>query len=475
MTAANVDKSWIGTNIEQTLAASTGCKVVAVNDADAAGVAEMVYGAGRGQHGVVLMTTFGTGIGTAVFLHGQLLPNTEFGHIEIDGKDAEKGASELVREKKHLSWSKWAKRVDRYLRRLEALFAPDIIIIGGGASRKADKFIPLLKLRATVVPATLQNDAGIVGAAVVAGLGGRHPQRRPARDQVAAWQARGHEASHQTGDQEGGSDRSPATTTSVAKRAPVKRASTRAASGATASAADGCQTTGGQARSSEESDQLTRRTQWTANPANPTGVSRRLAIPFMARLWSHRTIQEATVRELRAIRVSDDGKQILLTETTGTQGADAPPEAAFHLPADDRLRAMLRPRPTTTENRPESALTPREIQARLRAGETAEEVAEAAGIPVARVARYEAPIAAERVRIVDEVRRATAPGPHRVSPGRQLGAVVDDRLAEDGLDPVMAQWLARRRPDGTWLVTVDLADHHAEWSWDSAGPSGACP
>jgi hypothetical protein len=182
---------------------------------------------------------------------------------------------------------------------------------------------------------------------------------------------------------------------------------------------------------------------------------------------SREPFQEATVRELRAIRVSDDGKQILLTETTGTQGADAPPEAAFHLLADDRLRAMLRPRPTTTENRPESALTPREIQARLRAGETAEEVAEAAGIPVARVARYEAPIAAERVRIVDEVRRATAPGPHRVSPGRQLGAVVDDRLAEDGLDPVLAQWLARRRPDSTWLVTVDLADHHAEWSWDS--------
>jgi hypothetical protein len=174
------------------------------------------------------------------------------------------------------------------------------------------------------------------------------------------------------------------------------------------------------------------------------------------------------VRELRAVRVSDDGKHILLTETTGTQSADAAPEAAFHVPADDRLRAMLRPRPTITENRPESALTPREIQARLRAGDTAEEVAEAAGIPVARVARYEAPIAAERVRIVDEVRRATAPGPHRVSPGRQLGAVVDDRLADDGLDPVLAQWLARRRPDGTWLVTVDLADHHAEWTWDSS-------
>ncbi len=174
------------------------------------------------------------------------------------------------------------------------------------------------------------------------------------------------------------------------------------------------------------------------------------------------------MRELRAVRVSDDGKEILLTETSGTQHAATSSDPGFLLQADDRLRAMLRPRPSTTETRPESALTPREIQARLRAGDTAEEVAEAAGIPVARVARYEAPIAAERVRIVDEVRRATAPGPHRVSPGRQLGAVVDDRLADDGLDPVLAQWLARRRADGTWLVTVDLADHHAEWSWDGA-------
>ena len=178
------------------------------------------------------------------------------------------------------------------------------------------------------------------------------------------------------------------------------------------------------------------------------------------------------MRELRAVRVSDDGREILLTETPGTQsagtGSGPASDPAFLLQADDRLRAMLRPRPTVTETRPESALSPREIQARLRAGDTAEEVAEAAGIPVARVARYEAPIAAERVRIVDEVRRATAPGPHRVSPGRQLGAVVDDRLADDGLDPVLAQWLARRRVDGTWLVTVDLGDHHAEWSWDGS-------
>ncbi len=170
MTAANVDPSWVGADIEASIGKVTGTKVSAVNDADAAGVAELAYGAGRGQQGVVIMTTFGTGIGTALFLHGQLVPNTELGHLELDGKDAEKEASELVRERKGLSWSKWAKRVDRYLKHLEALFWPDLIIIGGGASRKADKFLPLLTLRTPVVPATLQNDAGIVGAAVV-GMG----------------------------------------------------------------------------------------------------------------------------------------------------------------------------------------------------------------------------------------------------------------------------------------------------------------
>jgi hypothetical protein len=172
------------------------------------------------------------------------------------------------------------------------------------------------------------------------------------------------------------------------------------------------------------------------------------------------------VRELRAVRVSDDGKELLLTETGDTPETGSS-EMSYILRADDRLRGMLRPRPANTDTRPESALSPREIQSRLRAGETAEDVARAAGIPVTRVARYEAPIAAERVRIVDEVRRATAPGPHRVSPGRQLGTIVDERLADEGLDPALALWLARRRPDGTWLVTVDLADNHAEWSWDS--------
>jgi polyphosphate glucokinase len=167
MTAANVDKSWIGTDIEASLGAATGTEVRAVNDADAAGVAELAYGSGKGQEGVVIMVTLGTGIGTALFLHGQLVPNTELGHLELDGKEAEKEASELVRERKGLSWAKWAKRVDRYLNHLEALFWPDMIIIGGGASRKADKFIPLLTVRTPVVAAALQNDAGIVGAAIV--------------------------------------------------------------------------------------------------------------------------------------------------------------------------------------------------------------------------------------------------------------------------------------------------------------------
>lgn len=226
MTAANVDKSWIGTNIEDTLAAATGDRVAAVNDADAAGVAEMVYGAGRGQHGVVIMTTFGTGIGTAVFLHGQLLPNTELGHIQIDGEDAEKGASEIAREKKGLSWAKWAKRVDRYLKELEDLFWPDIIIIGGGASRKADKFIPLLTVRTKVVPAALQNDAGIVGAAVVAGSVDvtrsdvRHVTKAQPAKQTAAKQT----AAKRTATKRTATKRAPAK--SVAAASPVKAPAT---------------------------------------------------------------------------------------------------------------------------------------------------------------------------------------------------------------------------------------------------------
>jgi polyphosphate glucokinase len=167
--AANVDHEWIGANARDLFGRATGQPVTVINDADAAGVAEMRFGAGVGQHGTVLMLTLGTGIGSALFIDGTLVPNTEFGHIEIRGKDAEKRASELVREEHDLSWGKWAGRVDEYLEHMERLLSPSLIIIGGGISRKSEKFLPLLTgLRAPVVPAGMLNDAGIVGAAMAA-------------------------------------------------------------------------------------------------------------------------------------------------------------------------------------------------------------------------------------------------------------------------------------------------------------------
>jgi polyphosphate glucokinase len=169
-TAANVDHSWIGVDAVKTFGASTQLAVTVINDADAAGVAELRFGAGKGVGGTVLLLTLGTGIGSALFIDGTLIPNTEFGHIQIRGKDAEKRASEHAREEHDLSWGAWAGRVDEYLEQMEALLSPDLIIIGGGVSRKSDKFLPLLKgLRAKIVPAALQNDAGIVGAALATG------------------------------------------------------------------------------------------------------------------------------------------------------------------------------------------------------------------------------------------------------------------------------------------------------------------
>jgi polyphosphate glucokinase len=168
-TAANVDPGWIGLDARDLLATATGCQVSLVNDADAAGVAEMAFGAGRGVGGTVVMLTFGTGIGSALFIDGVLVPNTEFGHIEIRGKDAETRASEHARELQDLSWGKWAGRVDEYLRHMEALLSPGLFIIGGGVSRQSGKFLPLLTgIRARIVPAVMHNDAGIVGAAMTA-------------------------------------------------------------------------------------------------------------------------------------------------------------------------------------------------------------------------------------------------------------------------------------------------------------------
>jgi polyphosphate glucokinase len=173
-TAANLDPSWIGLDAGGLFGKAAGNPVVVLNDADAAGVAEMTFGAGVGELGTVLMLTFGTGIGSALFVNGTLVPNTEFGHIEIHGHDAEKRASEHARELHELSWGKWAGRVDEYLQHVEALLSPDLFIIGGGISKQSDMFVPLLTgIRARVVPAALHNDAGIVGAAMAAAT--EHP------------------------------------------------------------------------------------------------------------------------------------------------------------------------------------------------------------------------------------------------------------------------------------------------------------
>jgi polyphosphate glucokinase len=176
-TAANLDPAWIGLDARALFGRAAGKEVSLLNDADAAGVAEIRFGAGAGVPGTVLLLTFGTGIGSALFINGQLVPNTELGHIEIHGKDAEERASERARELHDLSWGKWAGRVDDYLGHVEALLWPSLFIIGGGISRRADKFIPLLSnVRARIVPAVMQNNAGIVGAAmsvVPADHGGR--------------------------------------------------------------------------------------------------------------------------------------------------------------------------------------------------------------------------------------------------------------------------------------------------------------
>lgn len=167
-TAANVDKSWIDTDARALFSERLGGHpVTVVNDADAAGVAEMRFGAGRDRRGTVILLTFGTGIGSALFTDGALVPNTELGHLELHGHDAEKRASSKAKEDEDLSWEHWAHRVQKYLAHVEMLFSPELFIIGGGVSRKAHKFLPHIEgIKADIVPAQLQNNAGIVGAAM---------------------------------------------------------------------------------------------------------------------------------------------------------------------------------------------------------------------------------------------------------------------------------------------------------------------
>ena len=162
---ANLDQGWKGLPAEAFFTSELGRPVTLINDADAAGLAEVYYGAAKGVPGIVVVTTLGTGIGTAVIHDGVLLPNTEFGHIEVNGKDAESRASAGVREKEELSYKDWAKRLDAYYQTLERLLWPDLFVVGGGVSKNHDQFLPLLHLRTPIVPAALRNRAGIVGAA----------------------------------------------------------------------------------------------------------------------------------------------------------------------------------------------------------------------------------------------------------------------------------------------------------------------
>ncbi|MFB7091096.1 polyphosphate--glucose phosphotransferase [Streptomyces sp. NPDC056296] len=176
-TAANVDKSWVDTDARALFSERLGgLDVTVVNDADAAGVAEMRFGAGRDRKGTTILLTFGTGIGSAVFTDGVLVPNSELGHLELDGHDAEKRASSKVKEDHDLSWEHWAHRVQRYLAHVEMLFSPELFVIGGGVSRKAHKFLHYIEgVQAEIVPAQLQNNAGIVGAAMRAAEGAGRP------------------------------------------------------------------------------------------------------------------------------------------------------------------------------------------------------------------------------------------------------------------------------------------------------------
>lgn len=167
-TAANVDKSWIGANGRELLERECGCPVELINDADAAGVAEMGYGAGKGQNGTVMVLTFGTGIGSAMYRDGRLLPNTELGHVEFKGMEAEHYASDRVRKEEDLSWETWGERVNAVLHYFDALFSPDLFIIGGGVSKKYEKYFDYIDLETRVVPAQMRNEAGIIGAALAA-------------------------------------------------------------------------------------------------------------------------------------------------------------------------------------------------------------------------------------------------------------------------------------------------------------------
>lgn len=168
MSAANISSDWIGLEAEALFERNLARDIHFVNDADAAGYAEVRYGAAAGRTGLTIVTTLGTGIGSAFIYNGVLIPNTELGHLELDGVDAEDRAANSAREEEELSWEAWAERLQRYYSHLEVLFSPALFIVGGGVSKSHEEFLPLLKLRAPIVPAELRNNAGILGAAALA-------------------------------------------------------------------------------------------------------------------------------------------------------------------------------------------------------------------------------------------------------------------------------------------------------------------
>lgn len=183
---ANLHKSWTGLEAEKFFADELGRHVTIVNDADGAGLAEVNFGAAKGHPGLVILTTLGTGIGSAMIYRGTLIPNAELGHLEIDGFDAEKRAASSIKEKEGLSYPKWAKRLQRYYSHVEMLFSPDLFVVGGGVSKDSDQFLPLLELRTPIVPAKMRNRAGIIGAALAARDALAHPDPLHAADLEAA-------------------------------------------------------------------------------------------------------------------------------------------------------------------------------------------------------------------------------------------------------------------------------------------------
>ena len=165
LSAANVSKEWIGLDADAMFEKELGREVHVINDADAAGIAEVKFGAARGHKGLVIVTTLGTGIGTALMFNGKLVPNAELGHLQIDGVDYESKAAFSAKERENLSWAEWAKRLQKYFSHLEALLTPDLFIVGGGVSKEHESYLPLLKLKTPIIPAENRNSAGILGAA----------------------------------------------------------------------------------------------------------------------------------------------------------------------------------------------------------------------------------------------------------------------------------------------------------------------